>query len=400
MITVEEAEKKISEICPLFSSESCFFDQADGRILHEDIYADRDFPPYDRITMDGIALSFAAWKKGQRVFLVEGIHHAGRQAPSLENPNACWEVTTGAVLPEGCDCVIRVEDLKFQEGSAHLDETITVTQGQNIHPKGSDYPQGGILLKKGDRLLSPQAAVLASVGKKEVLVGRYPKIAIISNGDELVEVGETAEPYQVRRSNPYVVYSALKREGYKDVHLFHIPDDEIKLREELERILNEFEMIIMSGGVSMGRYDFIPQTLSHLGVKKVFHKVAQRPGKPFWFGKSPGGKVVFALPGNPVTVLVCLHRYILPQLERSLGVRNPRSINVVLGEDFSFSRSLTYFLPVRVENVSGLMKAYPMPTNGSGDFVTAAQSDGFIELSALENHFSQGYVAPFYPWYC
>ncbi len=383
LISVDDAVSRVLERVVLAAVEMCDLSSATGRVLREDLVSDRDQPPFDRVAMDGIAICHASWSAGCRVFACEGVHRAGCAAPTLENAEACLEVMTGCVLPLGCDSVIRIEDLTEENGSYRLNEGVVIRLRQNVHELGSDRSRGDLLVSAGVRLNATHVAIAASVGKSQVSVSVRPKIAVVSNGDELVDVDHDVEPYQIRRSNVYAIQSALIDAGYDDVKLYHFGDDESGLQNGLGRILEYHDAVILSGGVSKGKFDYIPPVLDALGVEKIFHGVAQRPGKPIWFGLSSKEVPVFAMPGNPVSCLVCVYHYLFPYLDRCAGHPAAESEMAVLGSDFSFKPSLTMFLPVRIRSTpSGDLVVDPAPTNGSGDFCGLADSDGFAVLSA------------------
>jgi molybdopterin molybdotransferase len=224
-------------------------------------------------------------------------------------------------------------------------------------------------------------------------------LAVISTGNELVEPGEPVLAHQVRRSNAYGIVAALRERGFQRVAEDHIDDNPTELKDRLHFHLQTHDVLVLSGGVSMGRYDLVPACLQELGVRAVFHKVAQRPGKPLWFGMAPSGAAVFALPGNPVSTLVCLSRYVLPALSASLGEQPPVPERMALGAPVTVTPPLTYFMPVRVQHDDwGRSWAMPAPTNGSGDFAALAGTDGFIELPPGPNTYAKGFVARLYRW--
>jgi molybdopterin molybdotransferase len=399
MVSVQRAEAIILRGIKPFAPVRMELPGAFGRILREDLLADRDLPPFDRVAMDGIAVNFFSLEKGRRAFLVEGIQKAGSPPLVLKDKNACIESMTGAVLPNGCDCVIPVENIERVGTTVRLRENSKVVKGLNVHPQGADYRKGDILVRKGCRLLSPQIAVAASIGKKEVLVSESPRVAVIATGDELVDTDRPVGHYQIRMSNAYALQSALYLQGYTHVERFHIADDRKKLRTRLQGILEKFDVVILSGGVSMGKYDFIPSVLDDLGVHVLFYKVRQRPGKPFWFGKTQKGKPVFALPGNPVSTHICMYRYVLPFLNRVSGLKTDREYFAVLGEEVEIATTLTCFLPVRLTSCpNGRIMGTPVSLNGSGDYASLARSDGFLELRADGRRFPQFSVHRFYPW--
>lgn len=399
MFTVPEAEKIILQHARPFQGIAVPLEESFGRVLAEDLFADRDLPLFDRVSMDGVAIHHAAWQEGARRFFIEAVQPAGFPRVSLKDPRACIEVMTGAVLPEGCDCVIPFENVDIEDGLARLKEDFKFVVLQNVHEKGSDYQKGILLLSRGCRLLPPQIAVAASIGKSEIMVSRNPQIAVIATGNELVEVDQPVEPFQIRQSNVYAIDAALRLHGYPHTSRFHIKDDRGTMTEHLRRILKEFDVIILSGGVSMGKFDYVPEVLKELGVEVCFYKIKQRPGKPFWFGISREGKPVFALPGNPVSTQVCLHRYVLVYLRKASGVKEDVVEYAILMEDVHVKTSLAYFLPVKLTcGTDGRLMAGPVHLNGSGDYASLAKSDGFIELEADTFHFPKGITARFYGW--
>ena len=391
MVTVSEASAVIFENLFVPAPEKVGLQQARGRVLAEPVQADRDFPPFNRVSMDGIAIQHSEWARGRRTFMIEGIQAAGEAQKMLQDPANCIEVMTGAVLPAACDTVIRYEDLQINGREATI--TADVTQGQSIHIKGIDAKKDQPILEPGQILAPSEIALLASVGKAEVSVSAFPKIAIVSSGDELVDVGEIPKAWQVRRSNSYALQSAILESG-GNAACFHLFDERDSMEKELAAIVHEYDVLILSGGVSKGKFDFVPQVLEAIGIRKLFHQVSQRPGKPFWFGRSISGKIAFALPGNPVSTFMCFYRYVKPWLLKSMGA-TPPSASAVLAKDFTFSPALTYFLQVTVLNEGGRLMATPVPGGGSGDFANLKNVNGFLELPLEKTEFRAGEVFPY-----
>ncbi len=399
MITVEEADRLIRENVGVYPAVDVPFSDISGRVLRRDITADRDLPPYNRVTMDGIALAYAAWETGRRDFPIAGMVKAGEPPLELTEPTQCVEIMTGAVLPESCDCVVPVEDITISDGVATVGSDVHLTHMHNIHPQGSDSQRGDCLVKAGVRLLSPRVAMPASTGDAMVTVDKQPRIALIATGDELRNIEDEVLPHQIRQTNTHAIRAALCNAGYNDVALHHFPDVREVLLDGLSRILAENEVIILSGGVSMGKFDLVPGVLEELGVEGIFHKIRQRPGKPLWFGIGGDGQAVYGLPGNPVSALVSFQRYIMPQLEHSAGLEAEPPGCAVLAEDFKFTKALTYLLPVQLSfNADGQLLAIPVPLNGSGDFAGLVPSDGFVELPADQDFFPAGTIAKLYRW--
>jgi molybdopterin molybdotransferase len=395
MITVQEATRIILENCFVPKPEPVSITDAVGRVISEPIIADRNFPPFDRVTMDGIAIDYEAYKTGRREFLIEDTQAAGQPVKTLKDLDQCIEVMTGAVLPENTDTVIPYEDIELR-GSVAFVKADVLERRQNIHSVGQDAKRGDVLVEPGTVLSAAEIALLATVGMSKVDVLCFPKAAVVSSGDELVDIEKVPEPHQIRRSNTYAIHAAMKKVGWNATQ-FHLPDDEELLKKSLTFVLAEHDVLILSGGVSKGKFDFIPRVLDDIGVKNLFHQVSQRPGKPFWFGVTNSGKVVFALPGNPVSTFMCFYRYIMPWFWTSM-VGEYHFISAVLAKDFKFQPKLTHFLQVAVRNEGGVLTAYPEKGGGSGDFANLKNVDGFLELPLEKVDFKAGERYTFIPF--
>ena len=394
MITIQQATKIVLENRIDLSIESVKLENAIGRQLREDLIADRDFPPFHRVAMDGIAIRFADFENGQRTFPIVGVQAAGSPQLSVTESSVCAEVMTGAMLPKGVDTVIRYEDILIENNKATI-QIDNIAFGKNIHKKGTDRVEGDILVKEGKIISSAEIGVAATVGKSELKVSQLPKVAIISTGDELVNVNEKPEAYQIRSSNVYTI-SSLLQQNQIQAELFHIVDNQQVTINKIKILLNDFDVLILSGGVSKGKFDYIPAALETLNVEKLFHRVRQKPGKPFWFGKNANNKVVFALPGNPASSFMCTNRYFLPWLRASMNLQPFQYQYVALGEDFKFKANLQYFLQVKLTyKMNGQVTAKPIAGRGSGDLANLADVDGFMELPAEKMEFKKGEIYPF-----
>lgn len=394
MITVEEATQFVQANLFVPQKEEIALTDAIGRVLAESIFADRDLPPFHRVTMDGIAIQLASFQSGNRGFKIEGMQVAGEAQKKLDDVNSCLEVMTGAVLPHAADCVVPYELVEVLDGIATL-KTETVLPSQNIHVQGRDAKQGDILLSVGQKISPAEIAVMASVGKSRIAVFSLPRVAIISTGDELVDVTEIPATHQIRQSNTWALHAALK-EMNVSATVFHLMDDPEAMKQRLHTIMEEHDILILSGGVSKGKFDFVPTVLANLSIQKIFHQISQRPGKPFWFGRSDH-HWVFAFPGNPVSTYMCFYRYFKPWLTMSNG-GNVVIPQAILATDFSFKPDLTYFLEVSVINEKGLLKAYPRAGAGSGDFANLKEVHGFLELPKGRTDFKAGEVFDYYPF--
>ncbi|MGA0735592.1 MAG: molybdopterin molybdotransferase MoeA [Steroidobacteraceae bacterium] len=399
MISPSQAEHLIEQQLTCLPIESLPLVQCVGAVLRENIYAERDHPPFDRVSMDGIAIDSAALAAGRREFLIQGVQAAGDAPLTLSSSQHAIEIMTGAVLPQGCDAVVPVEQIRIAAGRASINEGVKVVSRANVHSRGSDCLQGTALLQAGIRLGAPEIAIAAGAGMARIRVSAEPTISVISTGNELIEPGDPIEPHQIRRSNVYGIVAALRRRGLQRIADDHLPDDLDLLRRRLRVHLDTHDVVILSGGVSMGKFDLVPQALADLGVREVFHKVSQRPGKPMWFGIAPSGTAVFALPGNPVSTLVCLARYVVPGLYAAMGESTRMIEKIALSESVTVTAPLTYFMPVEISiDEWGRPWAAPRPTNGSGDYAALSGTDGFVELPAGPNEYPKGFVTRVYRW--
>jgi molybdopterin molybdotransferase len=432
LLSVAEAERRIHAHMPSFGTERVALDAATGRVLRQTVQAERDQPPFDRVMMDGIAIAstfsspcFAGGgREGVKLlpfisgatppqpspavqgreqdalprFRSAGLALAGMVEQVLDDPRACIEVTTGAMLPRGCDSVIPIEQTRRDGKSYVLIDGCEPAPGQFIHPRGADCREGEILLRSGMRLRAPEVAVLAAHGMAQVKVAKCPTVTIVATGDELREVDQALAPGQIRRSNDRALAAALAARGFDDVERTWIPDDLDLATHTLAGLLATRQVLVLSGGVSMGQRDFVPAALHALGVYEVLHGIAQRPGKPMWFGVGPQGQAVFALPGNPVSALVCTVRYVLPALERAIGLA-AAPVNVVLTEAIATHPTLTCFVPVDVRHDDhGRATARPVPSRTSGDFSSLPQTHGVVELAPAAGIAPAGTVAVLHRW--
>ncbi|TFH05716.1 MAG: molybdopterin molybdotransferase MoeA [Spirochaetales bacterium] len=399
MISVSEADKLLQSIVIPEATENVALGATLGRVLREDVCADRDLPPFDRVTMDGIALSSQAWRSGRRQFRIEGISPAGSPARRLADSNACIRVMTGTVMPQGADLVIPVEELGTETPDHQVATLETANPVYYVHEQGSDRRAGEVLLHAGTRLTEQHLGILAAVGSAEVTVSKRPRIVVAPTGDELVPVETTPLQHQIRGSNEVAVVAALESAGYPATAAPPLRDDRSGLRQSLEQLLHDNDVIILSGGVSAGSFDFVPSVLMELGVKQLFHKLRERPGKPLWVGTlgERNEKVVFGLPGNPVSTLVGTVRHIIPFLHRRALRTIGATVHARLAKDVESLSALTLFLAVRLEaEADGTLLAHPIFTNSSGDFSSLAGADGFIELPPGQGTLPAGFSGPVY----
>lgn len=394
MISFKDAYHKVLALYQDFGLEQIPLETAMGRVLAEDIVADRNFPPFNRATKDGIAINYDAIENGLTSFKIEGVLAAGMPSQQLKDTSNCIEIMTGAVVPNNADTVVMYEHLIIENGAATL--TKNPNRGQDIHLDGSDQKKGDLVLKKHCILSASEIGVLAAVGKASVKVRKLPKVAIVSTGNELVEVEEFPLPHQIRKSNIHTLYAALSEEGIVPTKL-HLPDEKASIKKVLDNTLREHKAVLLSGGVSKGKFDFLPQVLEELGVEKIFHGVYQRPGKPFWFGIQRETKtVVFSFPGNPVSTFANYNVYFKDWLRRSLDLPLPK-IDVILKEAVAVKGDLTLLLRVKIMFNRGHLVATLVKENGSGDLCSLVITDGFIVLEPKIDAYEVGEMVPFVP---
>lgn len=391
MISVAEAEKLIQSNTKDYGTENIPFESSLGRVLAENLSADKDLPPFNRVTMDGIAIRFDAFKNGIHSFKIKATQAAGEEPINITADNECIEIMTGAALPETTDTVIRYEDIDLKDGTASVKITSAI-KGQNLHFKGKDKKQNSIVATTSQFITSALIGIAASIGKATLTVKKLPRTVIITTGNEMIEVNEIPSPYQLRRSNNYTIKAVLQQYAIQ-ANMIHLPDDIEIIRQQISLCLQQYDVILLSGGVSMGKFDYIPQVLQELSVEKLFHKVQQRPGKPFWFGTLPNGPLVFAFPGNPVSAFMCLHRYFIPWLKASLDITPKLDLHAVLNKDIIFNPPLQYFMQVKLNvNNKGQLLATPEEGKGSGDFANLLDADAFMELPLERNEFKEGEI--------
>ena len=399
MTKVAEAQALILERMSRFPARETPLDDCAGAVLRETVHAERDQPPFDRVTMDGIAIDHDAWQAGRRRYRVAGTQGAGAPAMSISSPAECVEIMTGAMLPRGADTIIPVERVALGKGEAVVQASAVVSRRQFIHPQGSDRAAGSRLLSRGQRIGPAEVAILAGAGRTRVRTAEPPRVAVVSTGDELVEAGQPIEPYQIRSSNDRAIDAALVRRFGARVTRASLKDDPAEILESIARLHDRNDVVVLTGGVSMGKYDFVPGVLERLGVELVFHRIEQRPGRPMWFGISQASRPVFALPGNPVSTLVCLIRYVVPALWKAMGADPETEEWVRLGEEVKFAVDLVYFLPVKLRaDPGGVLTAEPQPTNTSGDYAALGGTDGFVELPRGSDLYPEGTPARLFRW--
>jgi molybdopterin molybdotransferase len=397
VITVDEAARMVLATASPVVPVECALAEAHGRVLRQEVRADRPAPPFDRVMMDGIAIRFDDWRDGRREFAVQACVPAG-VSPPAGLPRCAIEVMTGGVLPPGCDAVLPVEWIERHGDTVRITSADPrageLKRGSFIHACGVDGDAGRIVLGEGQRLGPCELAVAATEGAVTLRVNRVPRVCIVTTGDEIVAADAKPLPWQIRGSHAVALAALLTEHGEVEFAAHHAPDDDDALRDALGKALDGVDAVLVTGGVSRGRWDRVPALLGDAGVEKRFHTVAQRPGKPLWFG-TRGSTVVFGLPGNPLAVFACARRYVVPWLDHFRGTGGPVPRRVRCAGTIRGDATMTTFHPVVVRGESAELLS---PRN-SGDLHALAGSDGLLECPPADGDAIQpNALFSFYGW--
>jgi molybdopterin molybdotransferase len=363
MISFEEARAIIRQHVQVLGDELLNLDQALGRVLAEDVLADRDYPPFNRSAMDGYAVMQKDWERGIRKYHIAEMILAGQPVSKKLESGFCYKIMTGAAVPEPANMVIRVEDSEVGQDQVVLTAPV-IKSYMNIARRGEDLLAGQVIVAAGNRLTPQLVSLLAAVGYVQVRVKKLPVTAVLTTGDEVVDAGHPVLPYQIRNSNSHLIQSMLKANGLMPQSVAHVKDDKAVIRIALEKAMDT-DLLIINGGVSAGDADYVPQLLESLNVKKLFHKVAIRPGKPIWVGVKPNGGLVFALPGNPFSCLVTFNLFVTCYLQLAQGLECPEFLKLPFSGTRIRSVNLDEFFPVRLNTDTMSLEAVAI--NGSGD---------------------------------
>ncbi|WP_187263896.1 molybdopterin molybdotransferase MoeA [Pontibacter beigongshangensis] len=386
LIPFEEAQQLVKAQAKSFGQEQVALDEADGRVLATAIRADRDYPPFNRSAVDGFAIRTEDWEQGQRSYPIQETIFAGQAHQQELQPGAAYKIMTGAAVPTSADAVIRREDTTEGEGTVTILMAAVATY-QNIAKQGEDIQKEEVLVP-APILINPSVInSLAAVGQARVLVEKLPRIALFTTGDEVKPINAAVSPIQIRNSNRHLLQALLRKWNIKPDVYQHIPDTKEALHQALQGALKH-DIIIISGGVSAGDADYVPQVLQELGVEKLFHKVAIRPGKPVFCGKLPGGGMVFALPGNPFSCLVTFTLFIEYYLYNCFGFDAGSVYKYKLLEPRTKKHKLTEFFAAKLDKATAALQ--PLTFNGSGDIRAGLMAHGLGVHPAEQQVLGQG----------
>jgi len=368
-----------------------------GEILARDVEADRNIPPFPRAAMDGYAVVWTG-REVDRPYRIVGTVNPGSVWNGNVSDSDCIGIMTGAMVPPQFDTIIPVEVSEVDPSGA-VRFTTPVKRGEHIAKEGEDIRKGSVLIPSGTLLLPHHIATLSAVGRWEVPVYMRPSVAVLATGSELLEPWESAQGPMIRNSNSHFLLAALKEHGFKEVrYLGIVPDNRemivSKIREGLD-----CDFLILSGGVSVGDVDIVPDCLITCGVRKILHKVAVKPGKPIFAGESFNGGIVIGLPGNPVAVMVHFSMFIRPLLLKASGATEylPKPICLPLADSAVNRSSGKKYTIARLESIGGETRVKEIPSHGSGDFVSACRADGVFEIPLGTGRIPAGHMVRFYP---
>ncbi len=365
-----------------------------GSVIAQNVRSDREYPPFDRSTRDGYAVR--AGESGARKTLrCVGEIRAGDSVTEALRTGTCVEIMTGAAVPSGADAVVMIE-FTSRTGDIVTFQKETNT-GQNIVPKGSEAHTGDFVLRAGQRLGFAELAIAAQVGATSLSCYKKPRVAILSTGDEVVEITETPGPFQIRNSNSVSLGAQVRLAGGEPILLGNAGDRVEELSAKIEQGLEE-DMLILSGGVSMGKYDLVEGVLKSLGGEFFFDAVAVRPGKPTVVGRVRE-KLVFGLPGNPVSTMVTFQLFAIPAIDVLSGA-SPRPLGLLdamAGEALHEKTGLTHFLPGRVEWIGGRPEVKPLRWQGSGDIGTLSKANCFVVVPSDRQNIALGEIVSVLP---
>jgi molybdopterin molybdotransferase len=383
MLTYEQARQKVIEELTEKkgprATEQVRVGDALGYVLAQEVKTDREYPPFNRATRDGYA-AFAADAKAGATLKCTGEIKAGDRVTKELWAETCVQIMTGAAVPSGADAVVMIEHTK-RDGDQVRFERDAVT-GQNFVPRGSEARAGQTLLTPGMRLGYAELALAAQVGAAELKCASKPRVAILSTGDEIVPVDSIPGRFQIRNSNSVSLAAQVRLSGGKPILLGNAMDREDDLSSKIRRGLQE-DLLILSGGVSMGKYDLVEKVLKEMGTEFYFDAVAIRPGKPAVFGKC-GEKFVFGLPGNPVSTMVTFELFVAPAVDLLSGAE-AREMPVAvarLGEALYEKPGVTHFLPAHMEGQGAGREVKVLKWQGSGDVSALSKANCFVIVPA------------------
>lgn len=398
MISYDEALNLVLENGEKLDTNTIPIEKALNHVLSEDVLADRPLPPFNRVAMDGFAVKASDFTTATVKLKLIACVAAGDDYQTTLQPGEAAQIMTGAPCPEGADAVVMIEKSEIDGDFVVLNEE-KMAPGLNIAQKGEDAQKGKILINSGTRLNTAGIAICASVGLIEIPVYRQPVVNIISTGSEIISPSQPPLPHQIRDCNSFSARSLSEQLGI-EAHFLGIGEDDRNTQSQLIKKGLVGDILVLSGGVSMGEFDHIPSLLAECGVKNIFHNIKMKPGKPVWFGKTDSGTYVFGLPGNPVSVQAGFKLLVEPLMLKLMGLNSPEPfyMNFELGHDINIKNARENFIPGRLENANDKTCLHQVFIMGSGDFSNVITSHGMIRFSSGTKSVKSGSLAKFIPW--
>lgn len=386
MVTVNEAKQRIIANTVTLPAVVMPLEEAVGGFLAADVVSPIALPPFRQSSMDGYAIVHSNVTESGTALRLAGESKAGQADLPVVSAGTAVRIFTGAPVPEGATAVVMQENTSLAEGYVHIHE-FPVAEGKNVRREGQQIAKGAVALRAG-ALISPGAVgFLKGMNVNEVAVHAKPRIGLLVTGDELLKAGEALVPGKIYESNSAMLKAALEQAGIADVSVSYASDDLDATIDALKALLEEYDVVLASGGISVGDYDFVGKALEALGAETVFYKVRQKPGKPLLFGKK-GEKLIFALPGNPASSLVCYYEYVLPALRKIMGSTELflRSVRLPLRHAYRFDGERDEFLKARVEG------GEVVSLDGQESFVIGsfAVANALIYLPVTQNRVEAG----------
>jgi len=389
MITVKEAKLAIQENIKPLGLHTLPLSLAAGHNLGADVYAEIDIPAFEQSSMDGYAIRF---EDHHQPLLIHGEMQAGATAQFTLLPQYAARIFTGAPLPIGADTVVMQEKTTLTDGRLIISDPALV-KGSNVRNKGAEAKKGALAISKGTRITPATIGFLAGIGKTEATVNRVPSVGIIATGKELQEPGKELSFGQVYESNSYALTAALEQAQISEINLYSADDNLDELSATLAEALSANDLVLLTGGVSVGDYDFVLRAATRCEITQIFHKVKQKPGKPLYFGKKDD-KVVFGLPGNPSSVLSCFYQYVLLAIQQltNHSVCTLKTADAILTHDYVKPAGLTHFLKAHFDDG----KVTPLNAQESFRMSSFAQANAMAELQEEQTEIAAGTTVKVY----
>ena len=390
-VAVSKAKELLKGLAISPKSQMIPLSQAVGKFTSSPIFAPMNVPSFDNSGMDGYAF---AWDDlGESRKLAQVVQAGAHPDFTLEKGTAV-RIFTGAPVPDGADTVVQQEWVTVV-GDTVFFELEKLVKGMHVRKAGSQCQEGELILNSGTQVTPGTIGLLASLGIEQVEVFRSPNVSIILTGDEVIEIGQALQPGQIYNANGPALIAYLSQMGITEVKVLKVKDEKTEVTRVIGEALETFDVVLLTGGISVGDYDFVKESLAENGVEQLFYKVKQKPGKPIFAGVK-GEKMVFALPGNPASVLTCFIQYVKPFLLRLLG--NPDAWTAPayfpIASDFTKKAPLTFFLKAKLENNQVII----LPAQESFNLLSFGIADGVVEIPQELEHIESGSLVAFYPW--